>query len=88
MRIADRATLFGLIRDPRMHFGDAYSAGRLEITGDLVQLLESIYRGGSRDGAKSGVLQRLAALWHRPRANSVTASRDNIHHHYDSLPMS
>ena len=83
VRIADRATLLGLLRDPRVRFGDAYSEGRIEIEGSLVHLLEAVYRGGKKNGARSGTLRRLAALWHRPRANSLAGSRDNIHHHYD-----
>lgn len=80
VRIKDRSTLLGLLRDPRIRFGDAYSEGRIEIEGDLVQLLESAYCGG---GTRAKVLRRLAALWRRPRANTLSGSRDNIHRHYD-----
>jgi cyclopropane-fatty-acyl-phospholipid synthase len=83
VRIADRATLLWLLRDPRVGFGDAYSEGRVDIEGDLVQLLEAVYRGGKQNGVKPGPLRRLMALWHRPRPNSLETSRDNIHHHYD-----
>jgi cyclopropane-fatty-acyl-phospholipid synthase len=83
LRISDRATLLSLLRDPQVAFGDAYSEGRIDIQGDLVQLLEAVYRSRRNAGAKDGVLRRLAALWHRPRANSLIGSRDNIHHHYD-----
>ena len=45
VRIADRAHVLGLLRDPQVHFGDAYSAGRIEIEGDLVKFMEIVYRG-------------------------------------------
>jgi len=82
VRIADRATLLSMLRDPRVRFGDAYSEGRIAIEGDLVQLLEAVYRGGEK-GEKPGALRKFAKLLHRPRPNSLAASRDNIHHHYD-----
>src|SRR5262245_51734647 len=59
VRIADRATLLGLIRDPRMRFGDAYSDGKVEIEGDIVQLLEAIYRGNGATPPPAGKLRRL-----------------------------
>jgi cyclopropane-fatty-acyl-phospholipid synthase len=81
--IADRKTLLGLIGNPRMRFGDAYSEGRIQVEGDLVQLIESIYRSGRKNGARIGFLRRLAAFLRPSRANSLAGSRDNIHHHYD-----
>ena len=84
IEIRDRATLLGIVRDPLLRFGDAYSEGRAEVHGDLVQALEAVYRSGRRNGAKSGALRRLASLWQqRPNANTLAGSRDNIHHHYD-----
>lgn len=83
IRVADRATLLGLCRNPHVQFGDAYCEGRIEIAGDLVRLLEAVYRSEKVGVAKEGKMRRLAALWRRPRLNSLTGSRYNIHHHYD-----
>src|SRR5579863_4433179 len=47
LRIADRPTLLSVVSDPRVRFGDAYSAGKVEIEGDLVELLNIIYRSAS-----------------------------------------
>ncbi len=84
--IKDRATLYGLMRDAQVHFGDAYSEGRIEIEGDLVQLLETAYRAARAD-ANTGVLARLVHRLHagprRSRHNTLAGSRENIHHHYD-----
>lgn len=83
IRISDRATLLGLMRDPRVRFGDYYSEGRVEVGGDLVRLLEEVYRSGRKNPARIGALRRLVSLWYRPHVNSLAGSRDNIHHHYD-----
>lgn len=84
--IKDRATLFGLLRDTQVHFGDAYSEGRIEIEGDFVQLLETVYRSATRE-LRKGVLARVVERLHsgprRTRQNTLAGSRENIHHHYD-----
>jgi cyclopropane-fatty-acyl-phospholipid synthase len=82
--IKSRATLLGLVRDPQVRFGDAYSDGTISIDGDLVSLLEEIYRAGQRAGAAPTTLRKLGRLLHRRRtANTLEGSRENIHHHYD-----
>jgi cyclopropane-fatty-acyl-phospholipid synthase len=83
VRIADRATLLGLLRDPRVRFGDAYSAGRIEVEGDLIQLLEIIYRSFPPSTNAGSGMRRLAGWLHRPRSNTLRGSRSNIHRHYD-----
>jgi cyclopropane-fatty-acyl-phospholipid synthase len=83
IRIGDRGTLFGILRDPFLHFGDAYSAGRLEVDGDLIQVLELLSRSGQARESEPSWVHRLAARLHRPGHNTLRASRDNIHHHYD-----
>jgi cyclopropane-fatty-acyl-phospholipid synthase len=80
---ASRATLFGILRDPWLRFGDAYSEAQVTIEGDLVSLLEAVYRAGAGSETRSTPLERLAKLLHRPHSNTLAGSRDNIHHHYD-----
>jgi len=81
MHIRDRDALYRLIRHPYLHFGDLYSVGRIEIEGDLVQFLETAYRGF--DSARDTWFTQLQHLLNRPRANTPADSRENIHHHYD-----
>jgi cyclopropane-fatty-acyl-phospholipid synthase len=83
VRIADRATLLGLLRDAQVRFGDAYSTGRIEIEGDLVRFMETVFQGLNRPSARESIAARVAAWLHRPRRNSLAGSRDNIHRHYD-----
>jgi cyclopropane-fatty-acyl-phospholipid synthase len=81
VRVASRATLFGILADVQVRFPDAYSEGRLEIEGDLVQLLETVYDAG-RSSPQPSALRRLVESFHRPH-NTLSGSRENIHHHYD-----
>jgi cyclopropane-fatty-acyl-phospholipid synthase len=81
---AGRATLTSILADPWLRFGDAYSDGRVTIEGDLVSLLETIYHASGMGGGKrASLLRRAAGALRRQHLNSIAASRDNIHHHYD-----
>jgi cyclopropane-fatty-acyl-phospholipid synthase len=82
VQVSNRATLLGILADPQVRFPDAYSEGRLEIEGDLVQLLEAVYHAG-RTSPQPSALRRLVESLHRPHVNTLAGSRENIHHHYD-----
>ncbi|HEY7889451.1 MAG TPA: cyclopropane-fatty-acyl-phospholipid synthase family protein [Steroidobacteraceae bacterium] len=82
VRVSSRATLLGILADPQVRFADAYCEGRLEIEGDLVQLLETVYHAG-RNGPPPSAMQRLVERLRRPPINTLSRSRENIHHHYD-----
>ena len=82
VRVASRSTLLGILADPQVRFPDAYSEGRLEIEGDLVQLLETVYQAG-RGSPQHKSLRRLVERLRRPHVNTLTGSRENIHRHYD-----
>ena len=78
IRFRDRKTLLTLALDPVGRFGDAFASGRVEVEGDLVAALESVYR--ARDSkSRSSLLARLGQ--HIPHA--PPRDRDNVHHHYD-----
>jgi len=83
VRIADRATLLGLARDPHIRFGDAYSEGKIVIEGDLLQFIETMYRAAPAQPKAARTLSSLLKGVHRRQKNTLHGSRDNIHHHYD-----
>ena len=83
IRIVDRGVVPALMRDPQLRFGDLYSEGRIQIDGDLVTLLEAVYRSSGAAGPRGPLRRVLSRVLHRPHRNSLTGSRDNIHHHYD-----
>lgn len=82
LRITDRRTLLGLLCDAQMRFGDAYVAGRIEVDGDLVRLMVSLFQIFAPD-ARESMISRLVSWCHWPRRNTLAGSRDNIHRHYD-----
>lgn len=80
LHLRDRATLLKLVWNPQLEFGEAYGSGRLEVDGDLVACLECIFR--AFDDAHLGRVEEPGWPLER-RLNSVRASRNNVHHHYD-----
>jgi cyclopropane-fatty-acyl-phospholipid synthase len=83
VRFADRATLWGVATDPRVRFGDAYSEGRIAIEGDLLKLMENVYRSSAAGGTNGGFARLLQGWRSRAHRNTLSGSRSNIHRHYD-----
>jgi len=82
--IPNRRTLWGLILDPEVAFGDAYTDGRIHVEGDLVQFLEAAYKTAMSAPAYESLYSRLASRWlDFKQSNSLKGSRHNIHRHYD-----
>ncbi len=78
----DRGALLSVVFDSELGFGDAFSAGRIEIAGDLVDVLARCHRSAARKdtlAAKRDALGRLP----KPRSNTRANSRRHIRHHYD-----
>ena len=71
----NRQALLGWVWDPELNFGEAFMSGGVEIRGDLVALLEAIYR------AWGTTKRRPWWLWQE--SNDVHAAKENVHHHYD-----
>lgn len=82
IEVTDRPALYALLRNPNIAFGDLFTAGRVRITGDLVALLEILYRHRGPPGQRSGWMARL---WREraPQGADPTGARGNIQHHYD-----
>ena len=78
VRILDRPALWQLVVNPNLHFGDLYSAGRLEVRGDLLVVLKEAYRYTSNNTTIGSLLARGRRL-----APDLSESKRNIHHHYD-----
>jgi cyclopropane-fatty-acyl-phospholipid synthase len=73
--IKNRRALFSWVWDPELNFGEAYMFGAVEIRGDLVALLDEIYRALKN--------QRPRGWWLWQRSNDVSAAKENVHRHYD-----
>ena len=83
LTLTDPKALYSLVANPNLAFGDLYSAGRLEVDGDLPGLMEAMYR--AVHAARQKWPKWLDALWrnHNPRPTGISEARENIHHHYD-----
>lgn len=84
IRVLDRTALWGLLRNPELEFGEAYSRGTIVVEGDLPAFLECVYRTWYRPAERAAdrLLRRLCRPNHPP-SNTLARSRHNIHHHYD-----
>lgn len=76
--VADRRTLLGLILHPDLWFGEAYSAGRLQIRGVIKTVLTALCRLTSETQSWRERLMAAAIV-----SNTLSHSRRNVHHHYD-----
>lgn len=72
--INSRRALLGCAWDPELSFGDAYMFGDVDVEGDLIAVMEEIYRS---------LPLRPRPWWLPTRSNPIDAARANVHRHYD-----
>ncbi|HEY0634791.1 MAG TPA: cyclopropane-fatty-acyl-phospholipid synthase family protein [Gammaproteobacteria bacterium] len=81
--LKDRGALWRLFTNPFLNFGDDYSVGRIEVEGGLYNFLEAFYlaqlSGPDVHWQDDTLLGRLL----RWQSSTLSACRNNIHHHYD-----
>lgn len=78
--IKDRFSLCKLIFDPEYYFGELYSCGDVDVSGDLHACLDAIYRS-IKNSSDSLILKTFRKK--SRHKNTVSHVRQNIHHHYD-----
>ncbi|MGH7201219.1 MAG: class I SAM-dependent methyltransferase, partial [Planctomycetaceae bacterium] len=83
VHLRDRGAFRRLVRDPSFRFGEEYAAGGMVIEGGLVELLRHLLSFSLRNRVSQGLQSRLSTWFRRPRGTSLTASKKNIHRHYD-----
>ncbi len=83
--IRDLRTVLEILIDPEVGFGDAWSEGRIRLTGgELVPFLNTAYEAMQRIWHKPGLPARLVSRrlnWRQ--ANTLEGSRRNVYSHYD-----
>jgi cyclopropane-fatty-acyl-phospholipid synthase len=79
--VRDRWALLRLVAHPSLEFGEMYSAGRIDVDGNLVEFLDAVYAGISAAGDRFD--RKILARCYRRQRNTLRGSRHNIHHHYD-----
>ncbi len=82
LRINDRGMLLRFLTNPAFEAAEGYAVGRISIDGDLLQILKILYKH-TRSASISGKFSGLLGWLYRPQSNTLSDSRDNIHHHYD-----
>ena len=80
--IRDRKTLLRFAFNPELYFGDGYSEGKIEVEGNLVEVLDRAFKCMLKT-PRGGMGNTKTKLLARPRLNSLSGSRKNIHQHYD-----
>jgi cyclopropane-fatty-acyl-phospholipid synthase len=77
--IRDRGALVAVLLNPDMQYGELYSAGRIDVRGELPTIVHAVSHVSV--GAPLSWRERLA-LW-LARPNALVRARRNIRHHYD-----
>lgn len=73
---ASTSSLLRMLFDPYRFFGEGYGDGHIRVDGDLVEMLEAVFRS-----SPSTFKTRRGR--HIPNNDSTAASKSNIHQHYD-----
>jgi cyclopropane-fatty-acyl-phospholipid synthase len=79
----DRRAIFKLLASPSVGFGECYSTGLIEIHGDFLALASEMTTAFTRKRDRGYWGNKIRSLLVSIRANSLTRSRHNVHHHYD-----
>ena len=82
ININHRRAFYHILRASDLGFGDQYSAGGIDITGNLVDVLKEVF------SCREAAIGTSKAMWLRPnrsrRPNHTQRhAQGNIHHHYD-----
>ncbi|HJY40535.1 MAG TPA: hypothetical protein VJ303_04835, partial [Steroidobacteraceae bacterium] len=59
LRISDRRTLLRLCTDPDLQFGELYSAGRIDVDGSILRMIEELYLGAAEAAQPISFRRRL-----------------------------
>ena len=80
--VRTRSAFYRMLWDPNLNFGDDYASGEIDVEGDFVGFLATLY-AATVDVPFSAAGLRIFPGERRPRRNTLKASREHIHHHYD-----
>lgn len=81
--IRDWRTVWKLCTNPMFQFGEAYTRGDLDVDGDLTELIAIVMSACNSQPDHESLWAHTHRWLCRPRRNSPSGSRHNIHHHYD-----
>ena len=81
MEFCSRRAVFELLRSPSVGFGECYSKGLIKIHGDFLTFINEATRALTRKRTQRYYGPKIGSLLHAMRANSLSRSRKNVHHH-------
>ena len=81
--IHDRHTLWRLVINPDLQFGDAYCRGTLDVEDDLTGFFEIINRSIPFAAPRNPLLKTFLRWRNRAHPNTLVGSRTNIQQHYN-----
>tara|TARA_B100000809_G_scaffold46695_1_gene41099 strand:+ start:82 stop:1155 length:1074 start_codon:yes stop_codon:yes gene_type:complete len=82
ININHRRAFYHILRASDLGFGDQYSAGGIDITGNLVDVLKEVFSCREAVVSASKTLLRCLNRSRRPN-HTQSHAQENIHHHYD-----
>lgn len=83
LHIHDRTALCRMALNPIVGFGDGFSEGRIEVEGNLVDVLCAMSHAFTSVRSLGFVSRMINRRPRNRRAHTLAASRDSVHHHYD-----
>ena len=83
MEFHDRKALLNLAFSQSIGFGDGYSDGKIEIHADILDFLREIARAISSRPNQNYYVSKFLSVLRAVRGNTLSRSRNNVHHHYD-----
>ncbi len=83
INIRSRGTLWRLLAEPQYQFCAAYCDGRIEIEGDLVEVLCTLFTGMRERDAARFRSRPWRPFWRPRHGSTLRAARKNIARHYD-----
>ena len=78
----DRRAIWAAATQRELGFGDCYSAGRIDVEGDLIEVLFRVYDAVNRSSVSAFKRSPFGRL-PRAKSNTRSGSQSHIHHHYD-----
>ncbi len=82
LKIKDPETFEAILTQPSMAFGEAYINGKIEVEGELSEVLEWIYRNRAEE--KLDPVQKAHICWlHLKRKAGIGQSKKDVQYHYD-----
>ena len=83
MEFCDRSALLNLVFSQSVGFGEGYSQGKIKIHGDILEFSKEVARAIADRRNQNYYVCKLRSFLRAIRGNTLTRSKNNVHHHYD-----